>query len=157
MEYSRGRSKGQEKSGIKSTPDMYPQGYFKEKPCRECKELFKPQAPCHMYCSGNCSSRGFTRKYLMKTYGITYEEYMDMYKQFGGRCHICRQVGFKIDKHQKLDLAVDHCHSTGKVRGMLCHNCNRGLGLFQDNTEYLTEAVRYLERATTIPEGSRAK
>ena len=79
---------------------------------------------------------------------------MEMYDKYEGKCHICRQRGFKIDKNQKLDLAVDHCHKTGKVRGMLCHNCNRGLGLFQDSMVNLKSAYKYLEGSTTIPKGS---
>lgn len=142
--FSRGKNKGQEKKEMTATPSKYPQGYFHEKPCKECDLLFKPQAPSQLYCSGECSSKGFTRKYLRKAYNITYEEYMDMYNLYGGTCHICRQEGFKIDKNQKLNLAVDHCHSTGKVRGMLCHNCNRGLGLFQDNPDYLSAAMHYI-------------
>ncbi len=155
--YSRGKNKGQEKKPMTASPDKYPQGYFKEKGCKECGNLFTPQAPSQLYCCGECSSKGFTRKYLKKQYDITYEQYMEMYNKFEGRCHICKQIGFKIDINQKLDLAVDHCHTTGVVRGMLCHNCNRGLGLFQDNPSYLTTAVEYLERATTIPKGSTPK
>lgn len=51
----------------------------------------------------------------------------------------------------KLKLVVDHCHSSGEVRGLLCHNCNRALGLFKDSRENLLNAVEYLEGATTIP------
>ena len=155
--YSRGKDKGQERKAMTANPSKYPQGRFNKKPCKECSNYFEPQAPSQLYCSGECSSLGFTRKYLLKQYGITYEYYMEMYNKYEGKCHICRQRGFKIDKNQKLDLAVDHCHKTGKVRGMLCHNCNRGLGLFQDNVDYLLTAVDYLERLTTIPTGSTSE
>lgn len=155
--YSRGKNKGQEKSEMTAHPSKYPQGWFKNKPCKECSKMFSPLAPSQLYCSGDCSSKGFTRKYLRKEYGISYEEYMKMYNLHDGKCHICQQRGFRIDKNQKLDLAVDHCHTTGIVRGMLCHNCNRGLGLFQDNINYLLNAVDYLERVTTIPKGSTSQ
>lgn len=111
-------------------------------------------APCHGYCCGDCSAKGNTRKYLKKNYNISYEFYMEMYAKFDGMCHICRSKGFKIDANQRLNLVVDHCHITGLVRGMLCHNCNRALELFQDNTQFLNNAVEYLERATTILNGS---
>ena len=51
-------------------------------------------------------------------------------------CDIC---------HKKHSLTVDHCHKTGNVRGTLCGSCNRAIGLFQDNKEFLTRAVKYLE------------
>lgn len=43
-------------------------------------------------------------------------------------------------------LVVDHDHTTGKVRGLLCHNCNRALGLLQDNKSYLQSAINYLKK-----------
>lgn len=59
--------------------------------------------------------------------------------------------------HHKSKLVVDHCHDTGIVRGLLCHNCNRALGLFKDKIEVLKNAIKYLEGATTIPSGSTPK
>lgn len=53
------------------------------------------------------------------------------------KCEIC---------HNKLPLAVDHCHKKGHVRGLLCNNCNNGLGRFQDNKEWLKNAIKYLEK-----------
>lgn len=54
-------------------------------------------------------------------------------------------------------LVVDHDHKTGKVRGLLCHNCNRALGLLKDNKEIIQNCLSYLERVTTIPKGSTLK
>jgi hypothetical protein len=68
---------------------------------------------------------------LRATYGITIEEYL----AFGTACHICGDEG----------TALDHCHSTGKVRGLLCRPCNIALGLFRDRPDLLTAAARYLE------------
>ena len=54
-----------------------------------------------------------------------------------GHCAIC------INK-DKRKLAVDHCHKTGKIRGLLCSNCNQGLGMFKDNLDFLGRARNYL-------------
>ncbi len=141
-------------SNIKAKPSQYPQGYFKDKPCRECNKVFKPQSPSHLFCSQACFDDNFSRKYLKKSYGITLEEYRGMFEAQDNRCAICNKNGFKICKDTKTLLVVDHCHNTGLVRGLLCHNCNRGLGLFQDNINYLGAAIEYLERATTISKES---
>lgn len=78
-------------------------------------------------------------------YGITSEEYDIMHDQQGGVCKICGEKGFKMNKGHRNGLVLDHCHSTGKLRGFLCPNCNRGLGLFKDDVVRMKEAIRYLE------------
>jgi hypothetical protein len=69
-----------------------------------------------------------------------------MKEEQNNNCFLCGSEGFLMDtsKHSEK-LVVDHCHSTGKVRKLLCHNCNRALGLFQDNPEVLRKAANYLE------------
>lgn len=74
-------------------------------------------------------------------YGISLEEYKEMYKQQGGVCAICLLPG----DFEKRELFVDHCHSTGKVRGLLCRACNHGIGIFKDNINSLIQAVEYLK------------
>lgn len=59
-------------------------------------------------------------------------------------CYICG--GVEIIKGKKIGLSVDHCHKTLKVRGLLCGNCNRGLGLLQDNPDFLRKAADYIEK-----------
>jgi hypothetical protein len=81
-------------------------------------------------------------RYLRYTYGITLEQYKEMFKQQEGRCAIC-------PKHQSelpTDLCVDHDHITNKVRGLLCDFCNVSLGNFNDSKETLLKAIAYLER-----------
>lgn len=124
----------------------YPQGYFNPKPCRECGNLFKPFAPSHMYCSDDCAALGHDRRRMEKNYGISLEEYYDLVEKHAGKCAICGGEGFELVKGQNNLLVIDHCHSSLKVRGLLCHNCNRGLGLFQDGIENLLNAVEYLKR-----------
>lgn len=75
-------------------------------------------------------------------YGITVDEYNVMLKAQGGVCKICRNECDKRDV-----LSVDHCHKTGKVRGLLCHKCNAGLGAFGDNPNLVAAAAFYLGEA----------
>lgn len=76
---------------------------------------------------------------LLSKYGITWEEFDAISKSQGGLCLICRQP-----PQGKTRLSVDHCHETGKVRGLLCDLCNCGLGMFRDNPELLRTAATYL-------------
>ena len=138
-------------------PLKYPQGYFKEKPCKWCQSIFKPQAPSHMYCSQECADIALQDSYLLRNYNITKKEFDILFKKQKGLCAICFTEGFKMSPKQKLKLVVDHCHTTGKVRGLLCHNCNRALGLLKDNKNYFNNCLLYLEGATTIPTGSTSQ
>lgn len=126
-------------------PKKYPQGYFKPKSCKNCGNEFLPKAPSEHYCSDNCKNRGHTTAYLMRNYKITLSDYERMHEDQGGLCKICGGEGFVMASHHKLKLVVDHCHETSVVRGLLCHNCNRGLGLFQDNVSFLNNAIEYLK------------
>jgi len=81
---------------------------------------------------------------LTKTYGISVEEYKGMLIHQGGVCKICSQPETQIRYGNLIALAVDHDHESGKVRGLLCSDCNRALGLFRDSTEVLERAVKYL-------------
>jgi hypothetical protein len=77
---------------------------------------------------------------LKKNYGISQEEYNTKlaYQNYG--CAICGKAA------SKKKLAVDHCHTTGKIRDLLCGPCNTGLGQFQDNPELLIKAAGYLRK-----------
>lgn len=140
-----------------ASPDKYPQGRFKDKACRTCGETFSPIAPSHLHCSDACSTRAQTDRYLTRNYGITFDTYSAMHATQGGLCALCGGEGFCTAEHHQLRLVVDHCHATGRVRGLLCHNCNRALGLLKDNVQTINKAIAYLEGATTIPQGSTAK
>jgi hypothetical protein len=81
----------------------------------------------------------YARNWRLKTkYGLTRESYNAMLTAQNGGCAICKQV---------LTMHVDHCHSTGLVRGLLCVNCNRMLGYAKDRPELLTRAAAYLARS----------
>ena len=76
----------------------------------------------------------------MWEYGITACEYTKMRILQNDACAICGSVG---------DLHIDHDHATGKIRGLLCGKCNRGLGQFEDSVEHMRSAVEYLTRQTS--------
>lgn len=83
---------------------------------------------------------------LMGVYGIGMPEYNKMFAEQEGCCYICKRHQSELPK----SLCVDHDHSSpkGEVRGLLCHDCNRGLGDFKDNLILLKKAVEYLERGS---------
>ena len=83
------------------------------------------------------------RWYLKDSYGITIEEYVSMFNAQNGCCAICdKQTA--LNAKGSARLAVDHSHKTGKVRGLLCMECNQALGKFKDSTEILRKALGYL-------------
>ena len=85
---------------------------------------------------------------LKNIYGITVDDYYKMLENQGGGCAICgtRVPSQRARKYAKTEMFfVDHCHSTGKVRGLLCSRCNRGLGYFDDNPSRLEMAAAYLK------------
>jgi len=80
-----------------------------------------------------------TLKYM---YGLTTENYEQLYLKLNGKCAIC---GKPEQRKSSSHLCVDHCHKTGKIRGLLCHKCNSGIGKLNDDVELLKKAISYLE------------
>jgi hypothetical protein len=78
-------------------------------------------------------------KVLLWRYGLSKEQYDDMVIKQNGACAIC-----SIVKNKRL--SVDHCHETGRVRGLLCIQCNMAIGLLRDNTKFLSQAIEYLSK-----------
>jgi hypothetical protein len=74
---------------------------------------------------------------ILKTYGISDEDFLKMLEKQKNLCSLC---GIYLNKRKN----IDHCHKTGKIRGILCTNCNMGLGLFKDSKEILGKAIIYL-------------
>jgi hypothetical protein len=85
------------------------------------------------------------RNNLKRKFGLTVEQYQAMLSAQGGVCAIC----FLGDVEGKR-LAVDHCHQTNNIRGLLCSHCNTGLGKFRDNTTLLASAITYLTSSTSL-------
>lgn len=120
-----------------------PLGAFKPRPayrfgvnsvCRACDA----KARRDLYHRDVGRAREKSRVSMLKSqYGLTPEQHAEM---AGSGCHIC---GGQCPTGRRL--AVDHCHATGKVRGVLCANCNRALGLFGDNAALMAKAIEYLK------------
>ena len=76
-------------------------------------------------------------KYVLRTsYGMTVEDYNSMCEQQNNKCLLCEE---------EKKLVVDHCHSSGKVRGLLCGTCNTGLGSMKDSVSILGRAIEYIK------------
>lgn len=89
---------------------------------------------------------------LKKHYGIGLHEWEAMYRQQGGVCAICLER--EGDKSQRYaNLAVDHCHTTGVVRGLLCNACNRAIGFLGDDADRARRMAAYLDSAAGLRGG----
>ena len=83
--------------------------------------------------------------HLKKTYNLTLEDFDIMLDEQGGVCKICGCEAYNERNAFREYLVVDHCHDTGVVRGLLCSQCNIGLGSFNDNLSLVASATKYLE------------
>ena len=82
---------------------------------------------------------------LLKVFKINRPARDNLLKAQGGVCSICKyEIQFK-GAGGKGHAVIDHCHTSGKIRSILCSRCNIGLGHFEDNTERLNKAIKYLE------------
>jgi hypothetical protein len=96
--------------------------------CRQCDRSEERQ-----YRLKHPSKNKFRK--IKAKYGMDIDTYTSMLQKQNYQCCICKQV---------LKLEVDHSHKNGKVRGLLCHACNVGIGFFSDNIDYLKKAIEYL-------------
>lgn len=117
--------------GFKARSDV-----FRRARCRECEANERAK---------------YVARDRVKKYGITASDYQAILRLQGGRCAICktnRPFGRIINgarKRKRRTLSVDHCHATGKVRGLLCARCNIAIGNFADDTNIMRAAIAYLE------------
>lgn len=94
---------------------------------------------------------GFTNQQITvikNRYKLSEEELVDLVDKQDCKCAICNKDLNKsrgVTEDKSNDLCIDHDHITGKVRGLLCRDCNFALGLFKDNINNLTNAIKYLE------------
>lgn len=124
----------------------------------ECKQCNRARALAHLKASrardpeGHARKRRvWTRSARLRQYGMTEADYNALLSGQGGGCAICGTTEAGAGGGQ---LPVDHDHETGEVRGLLCHNCNSGLGRFGDDPDRLIAAASYLlVRRSPIPTG----
>lgn len=83
---------------------------------------------------------------LKHSYGISENEYQQMLDTQNGCCAICKRIETRVGRTGAvLPLCVDHNHTTGDIRGLLCSSCNQGLGFMQDDPDRFRAAANYLE------------
>lgn len=87
----------------------------------------------------------YRRSDLKKKFGITVLEFDELFKKQNGVCKICLNPETSTRGGNKRNISVDHDHKTGKIRGLLCNNCNRAMGLFKDDIKILIRVIDYLK------------
>jgi len=106
---------------------------------RECNRAAENRA----YRQTEAGRRSMLRGRLKAVYGLSFEEYERLVKQQEGRCAICGKEPSGTG-HYDQRLHVDHDHSTGKIRGLLCLQCNIAIGAFDENSDRMLSAIAYL-------------
>lgn len=114
--------------------------------CKDCKSVTRKVTPpgprcatCHRAHKKAIREAAHGRR-ILKTYGITSEQYEELYEAQGGTCYICERATGKVRK-----LAVDHDHKTGYVRGLLCKPCNSILAHLRDDPLAALRVYQYLD------------
>lgn len=123
-------------------------GHVKDRPRIKPFEICEmPGCTNHAYANGLCHPH-YLKKRSWADFGLTLDGYQSMLESQGGVCFICKKPEKATDPRsgKVKDLAVDHCHQTNKIRGLLCSNCNRGIGLFCDDPSLLQSAIDYLRK-----------
>jgi len=101
----------------------------------------KHNIKCSLWAKENNTTESRREVWRKCAYGITTTDYEKMLQDQSGSCALCPEV--PGDK----PLCIDHDHASGKIRGLLCDRCNRGLGYFRDSVVSLRKAADYIERS----------
>lgn len=122
---------------------------MEEKVCSVCKksksagEYYKHGSDKTTIKLRNDCKQCVLNRHRERKFGVDHKTYKQMLSDQDNRCAICA-IHVNDYSERYNNFAVDHCHKTHKVRGLLCHNCNRALGMFQDDMNILKVAVNYL-------------
>lgn len=115
-----------------------------EKPLSEFSKNARYKDGYYKHCK-NCHYEHYGRhNHILKTYGLTKEDYLVL---LSNQKYMCFGCGVDHIEDKRGRLFVDHCHTTGKVRGLLCQGCNFALGAIKDNTDTLKNLIKYLEKS----------
>lgn len=125
-------SKFREYKKVRSNGESY---FHRLAVCREC-DLPRIQLMNKTY-----KETGYSRNTTLKVkYNLSLKDYDDLFKSQDYKCKICRRL-----KTEDKNFPVDHCHELNIVRGILCPQCNLGLGGFKDNWKLIIKAINYLK------------
>ena len=119
---------------------------------RECRRCLSHKPLSEFYISNSKHSDGYrseckecsSHSWRKQTYGISKPDYITMLKMQGGVCAICGKGQRNTTK--KKALSVDHCHASGKIRGLLCSACNSAIGHLEDDIPRMSSAIDYLKK-----------
>lgn len=89
----------------------------------------------------------YKNRYIKKHYGVDLDWFNAKFAEQGGVCAICKKPETAVIRGVAISLSVDHCHDTGKARGLLCRACNNALGMLYHDRAILTAAILYLEQS----------
>jgi Autographiviridae endonuclease VII len=108
--------------------------------CKECRSLV-----WYKYKENTSIQETQRINHLLRTYGLTVQEYQEMLERQKGCCACCGKEESTNHYGKTLPLAVDHCHKTGAIRGLLCRVCNQVLGHLEESPERVSALLRYIE------------
>lgn len=120
--------------------------------CRYCPVEFSPTNNRQRTCSPQCRRENQKQLYKFSArktnikykYGISWEEWLDLYNEQDGRCPICFKFCEIHPKRKGEGLAVDHCHKTGAIRSLLCIPCNSAIGQLKEDPLIMQNAINYV-------------
>lgn len=115
--------------------------------CKSCDDLARKKWAIDNPERAHLSQR---ERNLKHRFSVDLKWYEKQFEKQNYSCAICKSKTNKTAGDREFwNFSVDHCHNSGKVRGILCNNCNRALGLFQDNPKLIRKAAEYVEEHRT--------
>lgn len=130
--------------------------------CKECSAEFevRTNGAQHLFCSVICREKHHKKKsrdtfkkrsyykeycrryYFKNAYNISYEDKLKLLEEQNYKCPVCTGT-----PDNTKNWHLDHCHTTGRIRGALCSTCNQALGMFKDSVKTLERAIKYLNES----------